>query len=132
VALLLAALVLLAYGGAGACGFVFDDLPAVRDNAGIQAGDFWQAAFGVEHSPISNRPLTCLTLVGNRALGGMNPGGFHWGNVALHLANVWLLLAVVRRTLRAPNLRGAFTERRAFWPSRSAWPARRRWRAPRS
>jgi hypothetical protein len=109
------ALGLLAYGGALDGAFVFDDMPSITTNPGIRAGSFWQAAFGDDHSPISNRPLPCLTFVLNHAVDGLRTTGYHAVNLALHLLNVLLLLAVVRRALLAPNLHGAFDDRRATW-----------------
>ncbi len=44
-------------------------------------------------------PLTWLTLGLNHALGGMNPAGYHLGNLLLHAANAALLYLLARRLL---------------------------------
>ena len=46
-------------------------------------------------------PLTWLTLGLNYAIGGMNPWGYHLGNMLLHAANAALVYFVVRRLLAA-------------------------------
>jgi len=43
------------------------------------------------------RPLGSLSVVLNLALGGLQPAGYYAFNLALHLANVALLMALVRR-----------------------------------
>lgn len=84
--------------------FVFDDNPAIRENAPLLAGDWWQAAFQPPHHPLSNRPFACLTLALDFAVFGVGPFGPHLTNLLLHLLNGCLLLALMRRVLRAPNL----------------------------
>jgi len=44
-------------------------------------------------------PLTWLTLGLNHALGGMNPAGYHLGNLLLHAANAALFYLLARRLL---------------------------------
>lgn len=85
-------------------GFLFDDVPAIRDNPAIHAGNWMQAAFGEPHSPVSNRPLTTFTLAVDFAMHRLNPRGYHVFSLAVHLANVALLFGIVRRTLRGPIL----------------------------
>ena len=46
-------------------------------------------------------PLTWLSLGLNHALGGMEPWGYHLGNLLLHAANAALLFFVARRLLTA-------------------------------
>lgn len=104
------------YHGALRGGFVFDDMPAVKDNYLLESvGGFWEAAFGEKHSPISNRPLVCLTFSLNYAWSGLDAFGYHVVNLAIHCANAMLLWGVLRRTLIAPNLGEAFDESRATW-----------------
>ncbi|HEX5053638.1 MAG TPA: tetratricopeptide repeat protein, partial [Planctomycetota bacterium] len=93
--------------------FVFDDGPAIQDNAALAAGDWWRAAFGTVHTPLANRPLACLSLVVDAWLFGPGPFGPHVGNLLLHLANSALLFALVRATLLAPNLAARFDRGRA-------------------
>lgn len=59
-------------------------------------------------------PLTWLTLGLNYALGGMDPWGYHLGNLLLHGANAALVFLVARRLLAAAGApRG---EEPAGWP----------------
>jgi len=46
-------------------------------------------------------PLTWMTLGLNYALGGMNPWGYHLGNLLLHAANALVFYFLARRLLRA-------------------------------
>lgn len=96
--------------------FVFDDVPTVQENASLTTlGGFWDAAFGPKHSPISNRPVVCLTFAINYLVGGLEPRGYHAFNLAVHAVNAILLVLVLRRTLIAPNLGDAFTPGQATW-----------------
>src|SRR4029079_13601871 len=89
---------LWAYYGALHGAFVFDDVPAVKDNYALEKiGGFWEAAYGPKHSPVSNRPLVTLTLALNYAAGGLNTFGYHLVNLAIHCLNGALLFGVVRR-----------------------------------
>lgn len=96
-------------------GFVFDDVPAVKDNVSLESiGGFWDAAFG-KHSPISNRPLVCLSFAINHAWSGLSTFGYHAVNLAIHCLNAALLWGVLRRMFISPNLGDAFDESRATW-----------------
>lgn len=109
------ALAVWTYHGALHGGFVFDDMPAVRDNVSLEhIGGFWDAAFG-KHSPISNRPLVCLSFSLNYAWSGPDTFGYHVVNLAIHCANAMLLWGVLRRALTAPNLGNVFDGQRAAW-----------------
>ena len=59
-------------------------------------------------------PLTWLTLGLNHALGGMNPAGYHLGNLLIHLAAALTLFGVVRRTLMTPRLTERFGDSAAY------------------
>lgn len=106
---------LLAYGGALAGDFVYDDHGSVFGNPRVALGDWWGMAFGPDHTSLANRPLPCLTIVVNHALCGMDAWSFRVANLALHIVCAWLLLGVVRRCLLAANLRERFTPARATW-----------------
>lgn len=99
---------LFAWWGVWNHGFLFDDNPAIVDNAPLLLGDWWNAAFAPPHQPLANRPLACLSLVVDFAVFGEGPFGPHLTNLLLHLGNAMLLLGVVRRALQAPNLAGRF------------------------
>lgn len=95
--------------------FLFDDIDAIEKNAPLQAGDWWNAAFGPHHQPLANRPLSCLSLVIDASLFGAGPTGPHVTNLLLHLCNAMLVLSVVRGCLLAPSLAARFSPGRATW-----------------
>ncbi|MBL8729103.1 MAG: tetratricopeptide repeat protein [Planctomycetes bacterium] len=106
---------LFAYWGVWRGEFRFDDKPAIVDNGPLLAGDWWHAAFGPDHQPLANRPLSCLSLVVDFQVHGPGPFGPHLDNLLLHLANALLLFVVVRATLQTPNLGGRFDRAGARW-----------------
>jgi len=76
------------------CGFVFDDVSAIRDNKDILPSapffniflnDFWGIPMDKEQSHKSYRPLCVLSFRLNYIFGGLNPFGYHLVNVVLHL-----------------------------------------------
>lgn len=95
--ILLAAMTLLAYGPALRGGFVWDDehhvtdLPALRSVEGLR--DIWLKP----GTTLQYYPLTFTSFWLQYRLWGLDPFGFHAVNVALHLANALLLLALFRR-----------------------------------
>lgn len=112
---LLVASGLFAYWGAWRCGYVFDDGVAILDNKPLQAGDWWNAAFGAQHQPLANRPLACWSLIVDARLFGEGPFGPHLVSLVLHLLNACLVFVVTRRALVAPNLTGRVPIERATW-----------------
>jgi tetratricopeptide (TPR) repeat protein len=94
----------LAFGRTLACGFVFDDESAITDHDAILRGDWLAAAFGEHHTPIANRPISCLSFAIDHALFGLAPFGWHLGNVLLHAANAALAFLAVLGALRAERL----------------------------
>ncbi|MBZ0154547.1 MAG: tetratricopeptide repeat protein [Planctomycetes bacterium] len=99
---------LVAWWGAWHGAFVFDDHPAIEDNEALRAGDWWSAAFAPPHQPLANRPLATLSLALDFWLFGVGPFGPHLTNVLLQLGNGAVLLLLLRRLLRAPNLAGSW------------------------
>src|SRR4029453_7990909 len=51
-------------------------------------------------------PITWLTFGLNHALGGMDPWGYHLGNLLLHAANTTLFFFVARRLLAVSRPEG--------------------------
>ena len=51
------------------------------------------------NTPVAGRPLVNLTFAINYALGGLDVGGYHVVNLALHLLCALLIFGLVRRTL---------------------------------
>ncbi|XP_041973307.1 protein O-mannosyl-transferase Tmtc3 [Aricia agestis] len=75
------------------CGFVFDDISAIKENrdlrphtpiSNIFLNDFWGTPIHKEQSHKSYRPLTVLTFRWNYALHGLQPAGYHLVNLLLH------------------------------------------------
>ncbi len=108
---------LVAYWGVRNAPFVFDDLPAIVENASIR--DLAQLGRVLhppaEGSSVDSRPLVNLSFALNYAAGGLAPRGYHLTNVAIHILGALLLFGIVRRTLLLPGLPAAL--------SRSALPA---------
>ncbi|XP_063635833.1 protein O-mannosyl-transferase Tmtc3 isoform X1 [Cydia splendana] len=75
------------------CGFVFDDINAIKENrdlrpqtpiSNIFLNDFWGTPIHKEQSHKSYRPLTVLTFRWNYAVHGLHPAGYHLVNLLLH------------------------------------------------
>ena len=92
--------------------FTFDDSAAIVFNDQIRR--LWPLSDVLSpmrpDQPIAGRPLVSLSFAVNYALGGLSPGGYHLGNIALHILCGLLLFASVRRTLLAPRLGARFAE----------------------
>ncbi|KAG8188762.1 hypothetical protein JTE90_012233 [Oedothorax gibbosus] len=85
---------LLCYYNALDCGFVFDDISAIKDNKDLRPAtplhsiffnDFWGTPIHKEHSHKSYRPLCVLTFRINYALNHLDPWGYHLFNIILHV-----------------------------------------------
>lgn len=85
--------------------FVFDDLPAIRDNEHIRAIWPLTTAFDLPPSPVAGRPVVWLSLAVNHALFGDDVRGYRAVNIGIHLLCALVLLGIVRRTLLGPDLR---------------------------
>ena len=94
-----------AYHAAFTTPFVFDDIPAIVENASIR---HLSSLGNVLNSPlgggvtVSGRPIVNLSLAINYALGGERVIGYHVGNILIHLATGVLLFGLVRRSLSSP------------------------------
>ncbi|XP_022238245.1 transmembrane and TPR repeat-containing protein CG4050-like [Limulus polyphemus] len=85
------------------CGFVFDDMSAVRDNRDLKPetpllslfwNDFWGTPIHKEHSHKSYRPLCVLTFRLNYMLSELEPMSYHLVNVILHISVCFLYLRI--------------------------------------
>src|SRR5512136_265986 len=96
----------LAYASAFPGAFVFDDTPNVAENPHLDRPlSFLPGGAGYAAQP--NRALTFATFALDRAVAGNDPS-FHRGvNVAIHVANALLVLALVLAAFQAPRLRGS-------------------------
>jgi len=89
--------------------FIFDDVPSIPENAHIR--HLWplhEALASPLHSAVSGRPVVCLSLALNYALGGLNVWGYHAFNLAVHLLAALVLFGILRRTLEREKLRDRF------------------------
>src|SRR5271157_2887940 len=100
----LALAVLAAYAPVWSAGFItYDDPVYVTSNDMVQHGVSWAGivwAFSNVHASMWH-PLTWLSYLVDSQLYGMNPGGFHFTNVLLHLANSMLLFLLLQRMTKA-------------------------------
>lgn len=94
-AVLLAIVTIIVYRPAWNGGFVWDDDEYIIKNDLLTAPDgLWRIWFSLD-SPSQYFPLVYTTFRLERALWGLNPSGYHWVNLLLHVANallVWRLL----------------------------------------
>jgi tetratricopeptide (TPR) repeat protein len=94
--LLLAAITIFAYRPAWNGGFLWDDDDYIIKNDLLTASDGLQRIWFSLDSPSQYFPLVYTTFRIERALWDLNPSGYHWVNLLLHVANallVWRLLA---------------------------------------
>ncbi len=97
--ILLIAGVLVAYQPVWHAGYIWDDDQYVTANQLLTAPDGLKRIWFSFDSPSQYFPLTYTTLRIEHALWGLNPVGYHWVNLALHVANallLWRLLALLR------------------------------------
>nr|XP_040240135.2 protein O-mannosyl-transferase Tmtc3 [Anopheles coluzzii]XP_040240136.2 protein O-mannosyl-transferase Tmtc3 [Anopheles coluzzii]XP_040240137.2 protein O-mannosyl-transferase Tmtc3 [Anopheles coluzzii]XP_040240138.2 protein O-mannosyl-transferase Tmtc3 [Anopheles coluzzii]XP_040240139.2 protein O-mannosyl-transferase Tmtc3 [Anopheles coluzzii]XP_049465911.1 protein O-mannosyl-transferase Tmtc3 [Anopheles coluzzii] len=90
---LIALVCVLCYHNSLNCGFVFDDISAIKENRDLRPhssiknvflNDFWGTPMYKEQSHKSYRPLCVLTFRWNYLLHGLEPAGYHLVNVLLH------------------------------------------------
>ncbi|TMP95943.1 MAG: tetratricopeptide repeat protein [Verrucomicrobia bacterium] len=97
--LLLAAVTVFMYQPAWNGGFIWDDDAYVTNNELLTAPDGLRRIWFSLDSPSQYFPLVYSTFRIEHALWGLNPTGYHWVNLLLHVANallVWRLLARLR------------------------------------
>ena len=87
--------------------WVFDDLPAIRDNPSLRAP--WSLAeilhpFVDGGTTVSGRPVVNLSFALSQIIGGGEIGAFHATNLLIHLLAGLLLYGVGRRTFHQPVL----------------------------
>jgi tetratricopeptide (TPR) repeat protein len=93
--LMLAAVTIFAYRPAWHGGFIWDDDAYITNNELLTAPDGLRRIWFSLDSPSQYFPLTYTTFRIEHALWGLNPTGYHWVNLLLHVANallVWRLL----------------------------------------
>jgi Flp pilus assembly protein TadD len=95
--------------------FIFDDVPSILENRHIR--HLWPIGTAMTAPPgttVTGRPVVCLTLALNYALGGLNVWGYHVFNLAVHLISALVLFGIIRRTCESETLRGRFGDN-ATW-----------------
>jgi len=95
-ALVLAAVTILAYRPAWNGGFLWDDDVYITNNELLTAPDGLRRIWFSLDSPSQYFPLVYTTFRVEHAIWGLDPTGYHWVNLLLHVANallVWLVLA---------------------------------------
>jgi len=99
----------LAYGNSLRAPFVFDDGPAILDNASIsKLWPVWSSLSPPTGTTLSGRPIANLTFAVNHALSASDPLSYHALNLAIHILAGLALFGVVRRTLMLPSLNERF------------------------
>ena len=106
---LIIAAVLWAYHNGFTGPFIFDDVLSIVDNPHIR--HLWpirEAMSAPLYCPVAGRPVVCLSLALNYALGGLNVWGYHAFNLAVHLLSALALFGILRRTFEGERLRDRF------------------------
>src|SRR5580658_5542516 len=91
---------------------IFDDTLAITDNPSIRRISDLGDILAPPHDAATaqGRPVLNLSLAINYALGGVDPAGYHYGNLLIHLAAGLALFGIIRRTLLLPSMRPRFGE----------------------
>ena len=97
--------------------FTFDDDHAIVVNEQIRHIST-SLSRTEQGSPLAGRPVVSLTFAINYALGELNVRGYRLTNIAIHVVNALLLLAVAARTLR---VRGVVKAREVAFAVASIW-----------
>jgi len=95
-ALVLAAVTIFAYRSAWNGGFLWDDDVYITNNELLTAPDGLRRIWFSLDSPSQYFPLVYTTFRIEHAVWGLDPTGYHWVNLLLHVGNallVWLVLA---------------------------------------
>ena len=95
-ALILAAVTIFAYRPAWHGGFLWDDDVYITNNELLTAPDGLGRIWFSLDSPSQYFPLVYTTFRIEHAVWGLDPTGYHWVNLLLHIGNallVWLVLA---------------------------------------
>ena len=108
-AAVLTAAALVAWANSFRGPFIFDDLPAIVENATIRTLALPTAlAPPRSGQPAGGRPLVNFSFALNWAVGGPDVRGYHVLNLAIHVLAALALFGVVRRTLRSRPLAARF------------------------
>jgi protein O-mannosyl-transferase len=100
--LILAAVTIFAYRPVWNGGFLWDDDVYITNNELLTAPDGLRRIWFSLASPSQYFPLTYTTFRIEQALWGLDPTGYHWVNLLLHIANALLVWLVLTR-LKVPG-----------------------------
>jgi Flp pilus assembly protein TadD len=99
----------LAYANSFTNPFVLDDEQAIVGNAQIRS--LWPVSVPLsppQETPVARRPLVNLSFAINFAVGGLDPVGYHIGNLLVLLLTALVLFGTVRRGLMLERLSPRF------------------------
>jgi tetratricopeptide (TPR) repeat protein len=100
---------LLVYWNGLSSPFLFDDRNSIVENSRIRT--LWPLSIPLSpprDTPVAGRPVVNLSFALNYAIGGLEVGGYHLFNLAVHLLAALTVFGVVRRTLLLPRLADRF------------------------
>ncbi len=107
-AVLICAVVGLAFSNSFGGVFVLDDLPNIVRNPAIRT--LWPPWRALANPPLglNGRPLVTLTLALNYAVSGEQAWSYHVLNLLIHILAALTLMGILRRTLLMPRLHAGF------------------------
>jgi protein O-mannosyl-transferase len=94
--------------------FLYDDVGSITENPTIRSlksAAIWSPPAGLT---VSGRPVLNASFAANYAIGGLDVGGYHLANVAIHALVAIVLFAILRRTFEVPRLRDRFGRQSAM------------------
>ncbi len=104
----LAALVVAAFSNTFSVPFLLDDGPTIPGNASLRSlSAIGDVLFPPPDVYSAGRPLLNLSFALNYAIGGTAVGGYHFVNLAIHLAAAFAAYGLVRRIVLLPIFAGA-------------------------
>lgn len=96
-ALIIGVVAVLSYSPAWHAGFIWDDDRYVTNNPLLTAPDGLRRIWFSLDAPSQYFPLSYTLLRLERTWWGLNPAGYHWVNILLHVANAFLVWRVLAR-----------------------------------
>src|SRR5262245_18788816 len=94
---------IVAYANSLSGPFIFDDDASIVANTQIRSLAPSVALRPYRELPTAGRPIVNASFAVNYAIGGLQPAGYHAGNIAIHVLCALALFGIIRRTL---DLRG--------------------------
>jgi len=88
--------------------FIFDDASILENPHIRQLWPIWDAMSAPPDLTVNGRPIVCLSLALNYALGGLNVWGYHVFNLTVHLLSALVLFGILCRTFEGEKLRDRF------------------------